>query len=143
MNIPLDKEKILATLEKYNIDRNQHVIISGAALVLWGVKDNTQDIDIAVSSKLYEEILNKYNCIFEKEVENYPVWFLDNVMNFSNHYYDEIEYTDCFGYKVQSLESILDLKIKLNRPKDKYDIARIKNMINMNGGKLYDISKNI
>lgn len=41
------------------------MVLSGAALVLLGVKDVTHDIDIAVSSKLYGEILNKYNCEFE------------------------------------------------------------------------------
>ncbi len=119
------KQDVLDTLEKYNFDRNNYIIISGAALVLYGVKNSTNDIDIAVCNELYNKLLKQYNCKLERRIGNYDIWFINDVINFSNHYYYDIEYTDYLGYKVQTLESILKLKRSLNRPKDKNDIESI------------------
>lgn len=119
-----NKNEILSILNEYDIDKNEFIILSGAAMVIKGVKDITNDIDIAVSNKLYDELLNKYNCFFEKEVLGYKVWFIDDI-NFSEHYYDDLEYDYFLGYKVQTLESILKLKRELNRDKDKDDIDKI------------------
>ena len=106
----MNKNQILRELEKYNFDKNDYIVISGAALVLLGVKDKTNDIDIAVSDKLYEELLKQYDCIFEKNVDKYDIWFINGIINFSNHYYNCIDYIDYEGYKVQALESVLKLK---------------------------------
>ena len=125
----MNKQTILDILNKYNFDKQEFIILSGASLVLQDVKEETRDIDITVSEYLYNRLLNDYNCIFEKEVDNYLVWFIDEIINFSTHYYDEIEYIDYNGYKIQSLESILKLKESLNRNKDKNDIEKIKKLI--------------
>lgn len=125
----MTKKDILDILEKYDFDKKEFIILSGASLVLQNVKEETRDIDITVSEYLYNKLLNDYNCIFEKEVNNYLVWFIDDIINFSIHYYDEIEYIDYNGYKIQSLESILKLKESLNRDKDKSDIEKIKRLI--------------
>ena len=66
-----NKENILKTLNKYNFDSQNYIVISGAALVLQNVKEYTSDIDITVSNELYNQLLKKYSCTFEKEIENY------------------------------------------------------------------------
>ena len=58
----------------------------------------------------------------------YKVWFINNIINFSNHYYDTIDYEEYLGYKVQKVESILKLKKELNRDKDKLDIEKIESI---------------
>lgn len=121
----MNKQTILDTLNKYNFDKQEFIILSGASLVLQDIKDSTLDIDITTSVNLYNQLLNEYDCVFEKETDNYLVWFIDNIINFSTHYYDEIEYINYNGYKIQSLESILKLKQTLNRDKDKQDIEKI------------------
>ena len=126
----LYREDILKILKKYNFDSKEYIVLSGAALVLQNVKKYTSDIDIAVSNKLYQEILNKYNCKFDKKIDNYNIWFLDNIINFSNRYYAEIESNEIYGYRIQTIYSILQLKKKLNRLKDKQDIKYIKDFYN-------------
>ena len=64
-----NKENILKTLNKYNFDSQNYIVISGAALVLQNVKEYTSDIDITVSNELYNQLLKKYSCTFEKEIE--------------------------------------------------------------------------
>ena len=124
----MKKIDIINILDKYNFDKNEFIIISGAALVLLGIKESTSDIDIAVSDKLYLEILNKYKCVFESIKNNNEVWFLDNIINFSKNYIDS-EYDRYLGYKIQSLESIYELKLSLNRDKDQSDIKAIKKVL--------------
>ena len=129
--IALNKDNILKILNDYNFNLQEYVVISGAALVLHGVKDFTSDIDIAVSDKLYDKILTNHNCSFEIQINNNNVWFVDNVINFSKRYYD-VEYTLLYGYKVQTLDSIIELKKQLNREKDKKDIQLIRNFCKKN-----------
>ena len=62
-----------------------------------------------------------------KKIDNYSVWFIDDIINFSNHYYEKIEYIELFGYKVQTIDSVLKSKKELNRSKDKKDIQYIMN----------------
>jgi len=80
----LYKDDILKILDKYGFFKEEYIILSGASLVLQNIKEYTTDIDIAVSNDLYNELLKKYNCSFEKEINNYKVWFIDNVINLAN-----------------------------------------------------------
>lgn len=118
----MNKEEILSVLENYNFDKDNYIVISGASMVLQGVKEYTSDIDIVVSQEYFEYLLSNYECVFER-VNEYgkEVYFIGNVINFSTTYYDS-EYTLVNGIKVQSIESIIELKSKLNREKDKNDI---------------------
>lgn len=45
----MNKDKIIEVLKKYNFDKNSYVVISGAAMTMLGIKDKTNDIDIAVT----------------------------------------------------------------------------------------------
>lgn len=115
----MNKEKIISLLKKFNFDKEDYIILSGAAMVLRNLKDTTNDIDIAVSDKLYNELLDNYNCIFELNVDGYDVWYIDNIINFSNHFYKEAEY-DCYnGYGIQTKNSIKILKNKMDIIKGK------------------------
>ena len=121
----LYKNDILKILNKYNFNQKDYIVLSGASLVLQNIKEYTFDIDIAVSNELYSEILEKYNCLFEKQIDNYNIWFIDNIINFSNHYYSEAKYMYLFGLQVHTIDSIFELKSNLNRLKDNQDIELI------------------
>jgi len=60
---------------------------------------------------------------------NVYVYYIDNVINFSTNYYD-VDYNVINGFKIQTIESILELKESLNREKDKKDIIKIKRYLN-------------
>lgn len=121
----LNKNDILEILKKYKFDSKEYIIISSASLVLQDVKKYTTDIDITCSDDLYKILLKEYNCLLEKIDGQYKVWYIDDLINFSVHYYEETEYIELFGYKVQTIESVLNLKKNLNREKDKDDIKLI------------------
>ena len=56
------RSEIIKSIKDLNLSVNDYVIISGASMVLQGIKDQTNDVDIAVTEKLYNELLNKYDC---------------------------------------------------------------------------------
>lgn len=119
----MDKQDIIKTLRKYNL--KDFIIISGASMVLQNIKETTNDIDISVSIETYNFLLKTYNCEYEKTVDWNAVWFIDKIINFSNNYYDKINYIIINGLKMQTMDSILQLKQNLNRDKDKLDISLI------------------
>ena len=128
----MNKEEIIEKLKEYNFDKNKYIVISGAAMVLLGIKDKTQDIDIAVKDGYKDYLVDNYNVTFDRMNEyNEPVYFIDNIVNFAVTYYSEKkEYVN--GIPVQNVNDILKLKKRLNREKDKIDIEKLENYKRLN-----------
>ena len=126
----MNKKEIINKLKEYDLDKNEFVILSSSAMILKDIKNETSDIDIAVTSKYNDILLNNYNCKLEKEIKDngklYKSYMIDDIINFSTHYYNEYEYEEIDGYKIQKPEEVLKLKTKLNRDKDQKDIELIK-----------------
>ena len=128
----MNKEEIIEKLKEYNIDKNKYIVISGAAMVLLGIKDKTQDIDIAVKDGYKDYLVDNYNVTFDRMNEyNEPVYYIDDIINFAITYYtDKKEYVS--GIPVQNVNDILKLKKGLNREKDKIDIEKLENYKRLN-----------
>ena len=122
----MNKEEIINILKKYNFDKDQYIVISGACMVLYGIKEITSDIDISVTDEYYNYLINNYDCTFERINEfGEKVYFIDNIINFSRSYYTKKkEYIN--DIPVQNLDELIKLKEYLNRDKDKIDIERIR-----------------
>ena len=121
----MNKKQIISFLKKLNLDENKYVVISGAAMVLYGFKETTSDIDISVKEEYYNELINTFNCEIECiDINNNPVYFIENVVNFGLLYYtDEVNLIE--GIRVQSVEELINLKKMLNRDKDRSDLKLI------------------
>ena len=97
-------------------------------MLLYGLKEATEDIDIKVKPDYFEELKNIYE--FKKSPKYDYLYELDDetevaVLDFSE---DDIKYVD--GYPVQSLESQLAWMLEHNRPKDQEKIKTIRNYLN-------------
>ncbi len=121
----MNREEILKILKKYNLDAKKYVVISGAAMVLYGFKDETPDIDIAVTKSYYKELLEKYDCVLENIDKNgNKAYLIDDTINFGINYYSRSkEYIE--KIPVQRLKDLISLKQKLNRKKDREDLKLI------------------
>lgn len=125
----MNKEEIINILKKYNFDKSKYLVISGAAMVLLGLKEKTNDIDIAVSKDYYEYLLSNYDAVFEGYNKlNNKCYMINNVINFGIDYYDNKKII-IDEIPVQDINDILKLKLFLNRKKDKKDIENIKKYI--------------
>ena len=121
-----NRKDIFDILNSYNFDKNEYIVISGGSMVAHGIKDTTRDIDISVSKKLYDELLNNYNCNLEwhDDKNNVDIYYIDDVINFSTNFYNkETEIID--GIRFQTLDSIINMKKEFNRVKDIEDIKKI------------------
>jgi len=118
----MNKIEIINELKKYNLDTNRYIIISGAAMVLYGIKEETPDIDISVTSDYEKELLDKYNAVLEHIGKNdNNAYMIDDIINFGVNYYSKANnFID--GLPVQTIDEIIELKKRLNRPKDKNDL---------------------
>lgn len=130
--IGMNREEIIEKLKEYNFDKNKYIVISGAAMVLLGIKSKTHDIDIAVKEDYKDYLVDNYNVTFDRMNEyNEPVYFIDNIVNFVVTYYTDIkEYVS--GIPVQNVNDILKLKKGLNREKDKTDIEKLEEYKRLN-----------
>lgn len=131
----MNREEILNQLKRYNLDSKKIIIIGSAALVLKGIKENTHDIDIAVTKEYNDYLLEHFKCKFEKEINEYKVYYIDDIINFSTHYYNDFKGEWIEGYLAQTPSEVLKLKRKLNREKAQKDIELILkylNNLNMN-----------
>ncbi len=127
----MNKRQIIETLNNYNFDQKEYVIIASAALVLRGIKDKAEDIDITVSPKLKEYLLENYNCQLKSHDKDIEVYNIDNIIDFSTYNYDKINYDLLESFKIQNLNGIIDFKKKLNRSKDREDLKLINKYLNI------------
>ena len=54
----MKKRKIIEEINKLNLEKNEFWILGSAALVLRDIIDEANDIDIAISNKLYQKLKN-------------------------------------------------------------------------------------
>lgn len=121
----MNKKEIINILKKYDFDKNKYVVISGACMVLYGIKETTSDIDISVTKEYYNKLLKQFNCEFERINEfGEKIYYIDNIINFGNTYYTEDKiYID--SIPVTSIEELIKLKKYLNREKDISELKKI------------------
>jgi len=130
----MNKKQILESLEKYHLDPTQYIVLSGAAMVIHGIKEETNDIDISVTNELYHKLETKYQCELEKYDERTQsnIYYIDHILNFGTNFYDEKKYVYIDGIRVQNIDGIIELKKKLNRAKDQIDLLKIEEFLKRN-----------
>ena len=127
----MNKEAIIKILNKYNFDKNEYVVLSTGAMVLMGIKTEAHDIDIAVSPKLWNEIIHQFNGSFtEFEIKGKKV----NIYSFDNfdcgfNYFDRDRCVFVEGIPIQNIEAMIELKKDLGRDKDLKDLKLIDNYL--------------
>lgn len=126
----MTKNDIIEILNNYNLDKDNFIIISGAALVLQNFSNQTHDIDIWVSKDYYEHLLSNFNCEFDRINEfGNKAFMIDDVINFSFDFCPK-NYVYINGYKVASLRDCYNVKKLLNRDKDKKLLLKLEKELN-------------
>ncbi len=127
----MKKIELLNLLKELNFPKDEYYVLSGASLVLRGIRKEANDLDLCISEELFNEIKDKYNlaegnkneCGFYKINDN-----LEIVVNKKEYFKMEIGEK----YNLEDLQTILDFKIKRNKPKDQKDIENIKKHLEKN-----------
>ena len=127
----MKKIELLNLLKELNFPKDEYYVLSGASLVLRGIRKEANDLDLCISEELFNEIKDKYNlaegnkneCGFYKINDNLEI-VVDKKEDFKMEIGEK--------YNLEDLQTILDFKIKRNKPKDQKDIENIKKHLEKN-----------
>lgn len=126
----MNKDDVFSELKKITFDSKEYWITSGAALVLYGIKEETRDIDLGCTSKLADKLQSEgyYTEVLNDGTRR--IQLSDSVEIFENWIEDKVAMVE--GIPVVSVEGIILMKEKLGRNKDLRDICLIKKWQNKN-----------
>lgn len=126
----LYKEEIIRVLKDMDLPLSQYWITSGAALVIHGVKEGTNDIDLGCTTTFAENFIKKGCKYKQADDKSRIIEVNDELELIENWFVDEVVFID--GLPVASLESIKKQKAELGREKDIRDIKLIDEYIKNN-----------
>ena len=119
----MKKEEFLRIVDSLNLDKDRYCIISGGALVIREIREETEDVDLKVPEDYFEELNSRFNLVPGKY---HDLYVLSDDVEITIGGYDKNNVEIYEGYPLESLESILKWKLEHNRPKDQRDIELIK-----------------
>ena len=127
----MKKDEIIAGLNEFPYGKEGIWLITGAALVLYGVRDETADIDMGCTSAVADRL--EEDGYLYKVTEDGNRWFKidDHIEVFENWLFDRVELHD--GCPVMSLKGIREMKQHLGREKDLRDIRLIDDFLSKTG----------
>ena len=126
----MKKIELLNLLEELDFPKDEYYVLSGASLVLRGIKEEANDLDLCISAKLFNQIKDKFNLTDERKNECGFYKINDNleiVVDKKEDFKMEIGEK----YNLEDLQTILDFKLKRNKLKDKDDIENIKKYLHI------------
>lgn len=119
----MKKDDILRNLEASGLDLSRCWITAGGALVFYGLREETADIDMGCESSLADELQAAGYAITYGEFGRRRFHLEGNIDLSENWARGTVSLMD--GAPVVSLEDVLALKRQLGRPKDQADIVAI------------------
>ncbi len=110
----MKKEEVFKELEKLDLSKDKYIVISGASLVCQDIIDETDDIDLTCSKEFYDKLDWPTRIgAFGKEVK------YKDCFEINDNLYEYQDIVLINSYRFLSLEDCLEIKKRLNRPKDK------------------------
>lgn len=124
----MKKKELINLVESLNLPKDEYYILSSGSLILYNLREEANDLDICVSKELFEIIKEKYN-IDLKSKNNCGFYKLNSLIDVVVNDKKEFNRTFKDDYPVETLENILQYKIKRNAPKDREDIIKIQSYL--------------
>ena len=123
----MDRTEMLEKLEAFPFDRRHYWLVAGGAMLLYGIRQQTADIDLGCSREM-ADCLEEEGWLYQR-MDDGRRWF---------KYGDDIELSedwmaDCVteydGWQVITPEGIIRQKEELGRDKDFRDIVLIRSYL--------------
>ena len=117
------KSEIVEKLRAFPFDPSEYWVITGGAMVLYGLREETHDIDLGCTAAMADALEKQgYDCRrtsdgkralqLGADIEVFETWLYDKVV-----FVDEVP--------VISIPGLLEMKRRLGREKDVRDVALI------------------
>lgn len=124
----MNKVDVLKRVDSLNLDYNDYCIISGGALVLYGIRPETEDVDIFINENGFNKLKEKYE-IISKEYKYKDLYGIGSDVELLLREFDRSIVYEIDGYPVLKLEEVLKWKVDNHRDKDLKDIELIRNYL--------------
>ena len=120
----MDRQKIMEALRAFPYDRGEYWVVTGAAMVLYGIRPETGDIDLGCSKALADRL--EADGYLYRLQDNGKRWFRygTDIEIFEEWLCDRTETVE--GFRVITPEGLIEMKTALGRDKDLRDIALIR-----------------
>ena len=123
----MDKIELINLINSLKLPIKEYCVVSGGSLLMHGIREKTNDLDIAVTETGFKLLKDKFSPILiNEERKQYKI--TDDIECFIEEKLDEdIDIIE--GYPCQSLNSVYKFKKMLNRDKDQKDIINIEKFL--------------
>ena len=118
----MNKEKIIKEINRLKLDKNEFWLLGSSSLVLRGIIEQANDIDLAITNKLYKEL-----------TKNYKLTYLGT--NHSSKWYRINDKIEC------CIEEIDKEKIEFTKPFNLIDLEYYYNNFIKNSTREKDVQK--
>ena len=120
----MNKAEILEQLNLFPYDRREYWVITGAAMVLYGIRGQTADIDLGCTAKVADQ-LEAAGYLYKRTSDG-KRWFRysPSLEIFEDWLADGTVVSD--GFRLISLPGLIEMKQELSREKDLSDIKLIR-----------------
>ena len=124
----MDKNDILRELSAFPYDRNDYWIITGSAMVMYGIREQTHDIDLGCTRDMADLLEQGGYLVRRTDDGKRKFRYGQNIEVFEDWLYDTAQKKD--GFNVISIEGLKQMKRLLGREKDKRDLQLIEDFMN-------------
>ena len=125
----MNKNDMLRELGAFPYDRNDYWIITGGAMVMYGFREQTHDIDLGCTKEM-DDLMEKDGHLVKRTDDGKRKFcYGQNIEIFEDWLYDTTQKKD--GFNVISIEGLKQMKRQLGREKDLRDLQLIEDYLNM------------
>ena len=119
----MNRTEIIERLSVFPYDASEYWLITGGAMVLYGIREETSDIDLGCTARLADRL--EADGYLHAVRANGKRWFKvgSDIELFEDWLYDTITLAD--GIPVISIQGLIDMKRGLGREKDTRDVELI------------------
>ncbi len=118
-----DRDALLRRIQELPFPKEEYWLLSGGAMVLYGFRLRTHDIDLGCTSRLADQLEQQGYVVSRRADGSRKIVYADDVELFENWLDGTVERVS--GVPVVSVDGLIMMKQKLGREKDMRDIALI------------------
>ena len=123
----MKKAEMIEKLKAFPYDPAEYWVITGGAMVLYGIREESSDIDLGCTAGLANQL--EQEGYLYKVTDDGNRWFKlgEDIEVFENWLFDTVDHED--GIPVISVQGLIEMKKDLGREKDLRDIALINDFL--------------
>ncbi|MBR4080873.1 MAG: hypothetical protein IKK21_03700 [Clostridia bacterium] len=119
----MNRTELMERVKALPFPREDYWVITGGAMVLYGLREQTHDIDLGCTSRLADELERQGAQVSIRKDGTRKLVLEGDIEIMENWLYDRVDEVD--GVPVISLAGLKEMKQSLGREKDMKDIALI------------------